>query len=45
MHSIVYKGMDYHLKLELLSIIQYLDILESFTMKYRERNENDDYEE
>eukprot|EP00347_Sterkiella_histriomuscorum_P020494 403337586 len=46
-HAIAYKGMDYPLKVELLVNLGFLDILESFKIKYRERpsEESDEQEE
>ncbi|CDW81505.1 exportin-t [Stylonychia lemnae] len=40
-HSIVYKGMDYPQKVELIVNLQFLDILESFEIRFRERPSED----
>lgn len=43
-HAIAYKGMDYPLKVELIVNLGFLDILESFKIKFRERpGEDTDY--
>lgn len=44
-HSIAYKGMDYPQKVELIVNLGFLDILESFKIKYRERPGEDLQEE
>jgi hypothetical protein len=41
-HSIAYKGMDYPLKVELINNLGYLEILESFKIKFRERPSDED---
>ena len=40
-HSIVYKGMDYPLKVELIVNLGFMDVLESFQIKFRDRPPED----
>ena len=36
-HAIVYKGMDYPLKVELIVNLRFMDIIESFDIRFRDR--------
>jgi hypothetical protein len=37
-HSVVNKGMDYDAKIDVLVGLQYIELIESFELKYRERS-------
>ena len=39
LHAIAHKGMDYPQKLELLINMKFLEIIEAFPLKYRDRSE------
>lgn len=45
LHAIVHKGMDYSQKVELIVNLNFLEIIESFQIKYRERNQDDEFDE
>lgn len=42
--AFVHKGMDYPQKVEVISGLQFLDIIESFKIKYTDRNAEDDFD-
>ncbi len=45
LHAIVHKGMDYPQKIELIVNMKFLETLESFQIKFRDRSEDADIEE
>jgi hypothetical protein len=44
-YALAHKGMDDHLKVELIVNIKFFDVIESYQMKYVERNEDAPYDE
>lgn len=44
-HSIVHKGMDHSLKIELIVNLQFLELMKGIKIKYRERSQEEDLEE
>jgi hypothetical protein len=44
-YALVHKGMDDHLKVELVVNIKFFEIIDNFKIKYVERNEDASYED